>query len=881
MALNEMIELPELLTQASDSAFIGRSDDVDALRDRLLSSGCRLLTLIGPGGMGKSRLAKRVIQDVWQHYPDGVFVSWLAPLHDPKLLAQAIADSLSLQIQHDDVEAELCEYLRPRKLLLYIDNFESLVDAAPLLTRLLDAAPELQILVTSRIALNLRYEWLYEVHGMAFDETYGEAQQLFIDRARLNRDRLTESELHGIQNICELVEGMPLAIVLAAGWLRTLPIETIANEIEHGLDLLKTRDRDWEERHRSIRTVFDSSWKLLADNERRIMQRFGLFCGGASAEALREVTGATVDVLADLVDQSMITRDAEGRYQITELLRQYAEEQFLASADFEEGSASHAAYFLKRFMPQMEPMIKDRRHLEAMKRIEADFHNIDTAWTYALENADLTALDAALESLHFYTEIREKYIEGSTMLRSAAECAAQIAPGSREAARLQSRWMRFKFLRMPLDPIGLEETLASIDRLLEVFERVGDVREQAYCWYLKGVAYAPFPLTSKIESEDAAIQAFDRATALFQAVGDDFYTSEVLNWSACRFETENGMGRLQQALQIQEKLGEPNITAWTLKNLAMSMFVHQRFTQAVVYYEKAKAAMKRVGSAKGMIAVGLLGIEFLILNGDYAQVSQDIDEMMAMVEARYPQGRKALLGIRALKKAVADNDYLGAAMDAEQSRLMRTELVPITDVSAWWGIAVTLCSNRDYDRFRKLFRLLTEWGWIFKGTESVWLMCEALALSNDGEHRRAAEYLGAAIATAEATSTSSKRWFDPWQVVGTLGSTLRAELGAQQYDAAIDAGMELSVARLIEEMGNRQNLSDRDEVNRQLADPLTERELQVLDLIRQGMSNNDIAEQLVIAVETVKVHARNIYSKLGVSGRGRAVETARQLGLIA
>jgi predicted ATPase/DNA-binding NarL/FixJ family response regulator len=879
MSLSELTNLYDTLNHAADSSFIGRSQEVEALTERLLSSDCRLLTLVGHGGMGKTRLAKKLMQDVWHQFPDGVYAVWIAPIREPAMLLQAIAESFSVQIQVD-LEQELISYLHGRKLLLYLDNFEHLVEAAPLLTRLLEAAPGLHLLVTSRIALNLRYEWLHEVRGMSYDNSFSDAQQLFIERGRLDPRTLTDRDLQSIKRICQLVEGMPLAIELAANWLRTLPLETIATEIERGLDLLKTRDRDREVRHRSMRTVFDSSWKLLTEDERYIMQRYSQFCGGATAEALREVTGATVDVLADLVDQSMLTKDGDGRYQINELLRQYAEEQFAISPDYQAGSEAYAAYFLKRFMPQMEPQIKDSRHLEAMKRIDDDFHNVIEAWNYALANADLPALDAALESLHFYTEIRERYLEGSSMLRSAAECAAQIAPDTRIASRLQSRWLRFKFLRMPIESMDLEETLAAIDRLLVVFEREGDVREQAFCWYLKGIAYAPFPVTSTVGQEDAAIQAFDHAVALFQAVGDDFYTAEALTWSGCRFETEEGIERLQQALQIQQKIGEPNTTAWIMKNLAGLLMSHNRFSQATVYHQQAKAAMQSIGSVKGLIAVGLLGIESLILNGDFEKVSQEIAELITLVEARYPQGKKALFGIRAFVKAVAENDYEAAAMDAERSRLMQAELVPIGDISAWWGMAAAACSIGEYATARHFFYRLWQDNCIFRGTESPWLIFEALAQNSECNYRYAAELLGAAEASLEEVSTASTRWFDRWQLVNQLRETLGAELGTSQYEAALEAGSAMPVSRLIDEMAQRQVLTGREEVNRQMVDPLTERELQVLDLIRQGLSNHEIAENLVIAVETVKVHARNIYSKLGVSGRGRAVETARRLGLL-
>lgn len=877
MSLNNVSDLPYIPDELERFGFVGRTEEIDRLSELLVSPGCRLLTLIGPGGIGKTRLARQISYELRHDFPHGVGAVWLAPLNDPNLLLHTLVETLALQTPMEDLEREVCDYLHDRQMLLYFDNFEHLVDAAPLLTRLLDAAPGLRIVVTSRIALNLRHEWVREVKGLSYDDEESEALQLFIERARLSGYTLTQDALETVQHICQMVEGMPLAIELAASWLRSLPIETIAHEIETGLDLLKTRDRDWEDRHRSMRTVFDSSWKLLTEEQRCIMQYFSLFRGGATAEALREITGASVDTLADLVDQSMLRKGTNGRYQVNELLRQYAFEQLEAGDEYEDAISYFSAYFLTRFMPQLEPQIKDRRHLEAMRRIDADFHNVAVAWNYALQREDLNSLDAALESLHFYTEIRERSLEGNTMLQGAAECAARIVPDSRTAARFETRWLRFKLLRMPVERVELADLLAKIDHLLAIFERSGDVREQAFALYLRGMVFSPFPYTTTTATiEDEAIQCFDRATELFQQVGDDFYTAETLTWSGCRFDSEEGLERLLKALKIQQKLGEPNSTAWILNNLAGILLNAERFEEATAYLLQAENVMQSVGSLKGLMSIGLLKIQLMMQRGEFDQVAGEVGALIARVDARYPQGMKALLGVRAFVKSVLYNDYAGALRDAEEAFGIQAELVPLHSTGVWWGIATTLCSNGRFSDYRILFHSVWEANWISSCREDIWMMCEALALTHEGQYQRAAEILGAVELMAEQTT----RWFEGWQVATDMRRTLQSRLGQHAFEAAMEAGSRVSPVQHIQQIAQPMTQTRQEAVNRQLADPLTERERQVLDLIVQGNSNQEIADELVIAVETVKVHARNIYSKLGVSGRTRAIGAARQLGLI-
>jgi predicted ATPase len=320
---------------AQRTSFIGRADEIADLTALLDDPECSLLTLVGPGGIGKTRLAIEVARQKIDDFRDGVYFVPLAPVADVENVPLAVLESLSYQFQQGSHGArqDVLSLLSEKHLLLVMDNFEHLLDGAGLITDILNTAPAVKILVTSREALNLQEEWVRTLTGVSYPtdgsldrlEDYC-AVQLFLDRARRMRGHFSiEADPANIARICALTEGMPLALELAAGWLNTLTPADIVTEIEHNLDILSTRSRDVAERHRSMRAVFCHSWCLLSPEEKTVFQRLSLFRGGFTREAAAEVASASLDVLAALVAKSLLTLSATGRYTIHELLRQYAE----------------------------------------------------------------------------------------------------------------------------------------------------------------------------------------------------------------------------------------------------------------------------------------------------------------------------------------------------------------------------------------------------------------------------------------------------------------------------------------------------------------------------------------------------------------------------
>ncbi|MCA9966379.1 MAG: AAA family ATPase [Anaerolineales bacterium] len=269
------------------TSFIGREKEYGDIQQLLGQVECRLLTLVGPGGIGKTRLALQAGALLHNQFARGSFVAYLQPLRSSEFFVSAVADALGIALTGQEPPLiQLAHYLGDKEALLILDNFEHLLDAAEQLTTLLTAAPRIKYLVTSREALNLREEWLYPVTGLTFPTDGAMAQnsdavQLFHERAqRVYPDFALDKEEEAVIQICRLVEGMPLALELAAAWRKMLNCQEIADEIQGGLDFLTTRLRNVSERHHSIQTVFDQTWQRLQGREQAVFKRLSVFRGG-------------------------------------------------------------------------------------------------------------------------------------------------------------------------------------------------------------------------------------------------------------------------------------------------------------------------------------------------------------------------------------------------------------------------------------------------------------------------------------------------------------------------------------------------------------------------------------------------------------------------
>lgn len=288
--------------------FIGREPEISEIVSLLTEKKCRLLTLVGPGGTGKTRLSVESISQLTDsNFEHGVFYVPLAPLTSADNIVTSIISVLGIVIGDEGTpQEELLKFLSQRNLLLVLDNFEHILDGVDLIADILHVAPHVKILITSRETLNLSMEYIWHVRGMRYpdndepdDINQYDALNLFIERAlQVRHDFSLGDEQLAVIHICQLVDGLPLAIELAVSWLKSLSCRDIIEQIEHGVDFLITRNRDVPERHRSIRAVFDHSWKLLSDDERLVFPRLSVFRGGFTFDAAVKIADADLMTLS-------------------------------------------------------------------------------------------------------------------------------------------------------------------------------------------------------------------------------------------------------------------------------------------------------------------------------------------------------------------------------------------------------------------------------------------------------------------------------------------------------------------------------------------------------------------------------------------------------
>jgi predicted ATPase/DNA-binding CsgD family transcriptional regulator len=379
---------------AEPTPFIGRKDELVEIKRRLTDT--RLLTLTGPGGIGKTRLALKAARDAKDDFADGCFFVALAPIRMVEHIVQTIAEAVRFPVAtHEDPQYQLLRYLQKKNLLLVMDNFEHMVDGVGIVNEILQAAPAVKIIATSRERLNLQSETIFNLDGLSFpaeidskDILDYDAITLFVQSAHKVRPEFAPSlkELGYITKICQMVQGMPLAIELAAAWLHILNVDEVVEELERGLDILATEMRDAPERHRSISAVFDHSWSLLDPSEQKIVKFLSVFRGGFTRDAVQQVSGASLQELAGLINKSFLNHDpGSGRLEIHELLRQYAQAHLTETPqDSAAAQEAHAAYYAE-FMHQRGRHLRDKRQQQVLAEIEADIENVRAAWRYYLD----------------------------------------------------------------------------------------------------------------------------------------------------------------------------------------------------------------------------------------------------------------------------------------------------------------------------------------------------------------------------------------------------------------------------------------------------------------------------------------------------------------
>ena len=861
--------------------FIGRDDELNELAHLLADPNCKLLTLVGPGGIGKTRLALEAARHFTAQ--DGIYFAALQPLDSSHLIVSAIAEALDFQFYQmgGDNQQQLLNYLREKSLLLVLDNFEHLLDGAGLLSDLLAHAPNVKIVATSREALNLKEEWLYPVKGMRFPQNdqmsnpqdYG-AVRLFIQNARRTRtDFALEQEKAGVVRICALVEGMPLGIELAAAWVRALSCTEIADEIEHSLDILATSTSNVPERHRSLRAVLDHSSSRLSDAERSVFKKCSVFRGGFTRQAAQAVTGSSLSTLSALVDKSFLRHVPNGRYNIHELLRQYGAEQLSLSP--EEDAATHDQHcrFYTEFMQQREVHLKGRLQSAACNEIEADFENVRTACQWALWQKNYDALGMASESLFHFCEMGGRFQEGREFLWLAQQ---QLAAEGDDLLPLWARIMCFCLWLWMRSGYNYEESRDSIIRLedsLVMLRENGDKAVLGWCLCTLGVQ-GPY-----IRDRHKATGYMKESLALFTELDDRFYMARAADWLGVVYtgaDKHEVYAKLsQQSLNLRMAIGDNFGAGSSLFNLAGIALELGHYQQAKRYSEELGRIYEEIGRRGWTERRSALLSRIGFQEGDFQEAQRLADKALEMAPpsgAAITESKTMVYTVLGLLAAL-EEDYAQCWKLCERADLSRGLRLPTTQT----GLALAACGLEDYPSARHYFLIAHK-----EALKEHWpvtianqLPVAAILLAHDGKPQQAAELLGLAL----NHPASAKVWMEQLPLLRRLRTKLKNELGAKIYTAAWERGkssdLETAAAAIL------QHFPADPSSQAGLIDPLTEREREVLHLLAAGHSNRQIAETLVLALGTVKWYINQIYEKLDVTNRTQAAARARELNLLS
>ncbi len=932
---------------------VGREEELNALHTLLQTK--RLITLLGPGGVGKSRLALETAWKNLPNYSEGVYLVRLEAINAPEFLVSTLADTLSFRFYRSgDPKAQLIDYLRPRKTLVVLDNFEHMLAVAEVLAEIVQHAPGVSILVTSRERLRLYEESVFEVKGLLFppDElseagnSYS-AVQFFLQSLEKVRPNvaLNAEERKQVMRICRFLEGLPLAIELAAACNRALPLDDIAQEIEHSLDFLTSPWANQAERHQSLRMVFEHSWNSLNASEREVFAGLSVFRGSIRHAAVGFITQASPSTLLGLVDKSLLRwNPAAERYETHPVLQQYATEKLAAAP--EQANQVHERYsnYYLGWLAGYEAALLGSGQTQALAEIGAEVANIRQAWDWAAENARLELLERGLESLYRFFWMRSRWQEGLEAFAQAAtrlrQAKLSAAPAQFIVQKLLIRQGRFlelleryaeahELLQPCLEALRAQSALVDCERTLET--------EIIQCMVYLGrvkLSREDYPeareLFEKARLRAQAVQASAlEATALHNLGGYHWFHSQYAEARACceqslqivrktgdwMFETIilNGLSKIcigmgdwptarvysEQALQRYHGLGNRWGESDVLTTLGIISEFQGRYDEALQSHITALAIDREIGAnlPQGYSRISLGDVWAKL--GDFLAARENYEQALNIFQ-KHDIPRAIFLSLRRLSKlALASGDAETALnYSQEMLRLTQEHSDLLEKEYAWQHLGQAQAATGYLDEAVAMLRQALA---LQRETHNRVAICEALSSLAQVYLSRAElsladecvqELIGDLTAkTLESSAELFEIYLTCYRVLSANQNPRAQEILQTTYgllqEQAKHIGDEKLRRSFLENVAtNREILTEfaRHSTARDgatgLVKALTSRELEILRLMAEGLSNPEIAERLVVSKGTVKVHTHSIYRKLEASTRLQAVNRARELGLL-
>ena len=596
--------------------FIGRQREIAEIIG-MLKGGCRLLTLLGPGGSGKTRLAIEVARRLIDEYIYGATFVDLAPLSDPTAIAVAISMALDFRFTAEGSPRwQILNHLADKEMLLVLDNVEHLLDkhlldphlpdGAEFVTDILEAAPDLQIMTTSRTRLNLGSECLFEVGGLPFapegvqqegDLETIEAVALFMEHARRVRPGfvLDQREKTAVSRICRVVEGMPLALELAASWVRYLPLADIARKLAEDLDFLESERADLPARQRSMRAAFNHSWNLLEHDGRDALMKLAIFRGGADPRAARAVGGVSLRTLIGLADHSLLTADPHsGRFAVHELIRHFAVEKLaLNRQSLREVYNRHMGYFLE-LVEKCDEAYRRTRQVEWLDELNVEHDNITAALQWALEQEEMEKVGRLSSALGMFWGIRGYLDQGRQWLEKVVARHRELSNHTLGRVYFALGWIAFE----------RSDYAAAEDYYLRSYDLLKESGKTALlAELLSSLGHA----TQQQADYERAATFCERSLSLYRQLNDTFGIATNLNRlgriAELRGDYERAITLLRESLELRQATGDERGTASTLNALAEIARYRKEYERAAPLYEESLEICERLADKRCIAGV--------------------------------------------------------------------------------------------------------------------------------------------------------------------------------------------------------------------------------------------------------------------------------------
>lgn len=775
--------------------FIGRKKELETLSNLMTDSRVRLITILGAGGMGKTHLAVEAARQHVDDFPDGTFFVPLAQVSEARNIAPTIMETLGLPFQAmGDLGGSLRETLKDKKLLLVLDNFEHLLGAGDFLVQLLQATNHLKLLVTSRERLNISPEVLFVLSGMEYETHANPVNPIRYDSAQLLLHwvhaanptfELQESDWPHVARICRLTQGMPLAIVLTAGWLEMLSLAEIADEIGHSINILESQMQDLPERQRSMRATITYSWNRLSPEEQRSFIRLSVFRGGFTREAAQQVAGAELCSLQILVNRSFITVK-DGYYKIHELLRQFGWEYLQRATHAVEICTAHSAYYLE-WLHQLQSDLEGKNQTEALKAISTNLDNVRLAWGWAIDSNQRDGIGKALDTLYNFFLISGRTAEGIDLLQAAYDRWSDVEMPLLN--RIRSRL--YMFLLMYQD-----QSLQQVDaeQCATLAEQYGDEYELAIALELLGshIAYVA-------HDYHAAIDILNRALALLQNQQAWFHMASVYHKLGYNHLQVTGMEALieytEKAYQVAKQHGNLFNLRAALGNLGSAALFLGRYHEAELYYREG---LPSSGEAEPMISRSqmIYFTHVLFLQGKF-------DEGQQILQSAWKNTGGAL-DVNGASFGYALNGFVAAvegrydealAYSLESLRETRNDITGSLAANLSAGMAC--CGLGDTagaeQHLREVFQRSKQMNFFASATWGLPLL--VIIRAQQGRFEEAASYAG----LLRHHPLSARGWIDHWALLVETEASLQEKLGENACCTAQENGKNLQLDAVIAE----------------------------------------------------------------------------------